>query len=314
MKKIIAVIGATGAQGGGLARAILNDPSSPFSVRAITRNPNSEQSHKLAEQGAEVVHGDLDNPDSLKIAFNGAYGAFCVTNFWEHFSPEKEFSQAINMAVAAKSEGVEHVVWSTFTDTREWIPVSNNNMPTLLGKYNIPHFDAKGEANIEFMKRGVPTTYLLTSFFWENFIYFGMGPQRGEDGILTITLPMGDKKLSGIGREDIGKCVYGIFKNPEKFINKTVGIAGEHISGVDMAKAMTKAFGEEVSYNEVTPDIYRSFGFPGADELGNMFQVKRDFNELYCNERSVEESHFLNPEIQNFQQWLQNNATKIAVK
>lgn len=313
MKKIIAVTGATGAQGGGLARAILNDPDGPFALRAITRNVNSEQALKFAELGAEVVQADLDDVESLKNAFKGAYGAFCVTNFWEHFSPEKEIAQAINLAVAAKAEGVSHVVWSTFTDTREFLPIDNDTMPTLGDKYNVPHLDGKGEANKEFTNRGIPTTLLLTSFYWDNFIYFGMGPQRGEDGVLAFAMPMGDKKLPGIGREDIGKCTYGVFKQPEKYIGKTVGVAGEHISGYDMAKLMTKAFGEEVRYNAVPADVYRSFGFPGADDLGNMFQVKRDFNELYCNERSVEESRSLNPELQNFEEWLQDNVKNIAI-
>ena len=314
MKKIIAVIGATGAQGGGLARAILNDSNSPFALRAVTRNPNSEAALELAKRGAEVVQADLDDVESLKNAFKGAYGAFCVTNFWEHFSPEKEISQAINMAEAAKSEGVSHVVWSTFTDTRKWVPLSDNRMPTLLGKYKVPHLDSKGEANEEFTKRGLPVTFLLTSFYWDNFIYFGMGPQRGEDGVLAFAMPMGDKKLPGIGKEDIGKCAYGIFKHPDKYLYNTVGIAGEHITGAEMAEAMSKAIGEKVRYNDVPADVYRSFGFPGAEDLGNMFQVKRDFNDLYCKERDLEESHSLNPEIQNFQQWLNDNAKLIPIQ
>lgn len=314
MKKIIAVTGATGAQGGGLARAILNDSSSPFALRAITRNPKSEAALALAEMGAEVIQADLDNVESLKAAFEGAYGAFCVTNFWEHFSPEKEYQQAVNLAEAAKASGVEHVVWSTFTDTREWIPLSDDSMPTLQGKYKVPHLDAKGEANNEFTKRGLPVTFLLTSFYWDNMIYFGMAPQRGDNGVLSFAFPMGDKKLPGIGREDIGKCTYGIFKNPEKYIGKTVGIAGDHLSGYEMADALSEAFGEEVRFNDVPADVYRSFGFPGADDLGNMFQVKRDFNTEFCNERNLEESQLLNPGLQNFRQWLQDNAKQIPIK
>jgi uncharacterized protein YbjT (DUF2867 family) len=314
MKKIIAVIGATGAQGGGLARAILNDKDGQFLLRAVTRNANSEQAKLFASQGAEVVEADLDNVESLKSAFKGAYGAFCVTNYWEHFSPEKEFQQAVNLADASKAEGVKHVVWSTFTDTRNWISLDDDSMPTLMGKYKVPHLDAKGESNIEFTNRDLRVTFLLTSFYWDNFIYFGMGPQRGQDGILAFAMPMGDKKLPGIGREDIGKCAYGIFKNPISYIGKTVGVAGEHISGYDMAKALTNAIGEEVRYNEVPADVYRSFGFPGADDLGNMFQVKRDFNEAYCNERSVDESRDLNPELQNFEQWLSDNVKNIPIQ
>jgi len=119
-KKIIAVVGATGAQGGGLVRAILSDASGGFTARAITRNVNSDKARELTKQGAEVVAADVDSLESLKKAFQGAYGAFCVTFFWEHFSPQKEFAQAKAMATAAKHDGLEHVIWSTFEDTRKW--------------------------------------------------------------------------------------------------------------------------------------------------------------------------------------------------
>ena len=112
-KKTIAVVGATGAQGGGLIRAILADPSGGFAARALTRDPNGAKAKELAKLGAEVVAADVDDVDSLKKAFAGAHGAFCVTFFWDHYSPEKELKQARAMAQAAKSAGVEHVVWST---------------------------------------------------------------------------------------------------------------------------------------------------------------------------------------------------------
>ena len=103
------------------------------------------------------------------------------------------------------------------------MPLGDDRMPTLMGKYKVPHFDAKGEADHLFADLGVPTTFLLTSFYWDNLIHFGMGPKRGPDGKLAITLPMGDKKLPGIAAEDIGKCAYGIFKKGGEFIGKTVG-------------------------------------------------------------------------------------------
>src|SRR5437762_663146 len=177
-KKIIAVVGATGAQGGGLVRAILNDKQGGFAARAITRDPNSDKAKALADEGAEVVAADVDNAKSLEKAFEGAHGAFCVTFFWAHFKPEKEISQARNMAQAAKDAGVRHVIWSTLEDTRKSIPLSDDRMPTLMGKYKVPHFDAKGEANAIFTELGVPTTFLLTSVYWENFIHFGMGPEK----------------------------------------------------------------------------------------------------------------------------------------
>jgi uncharacterized protein YbjT (DUF2867 family) len=312
-KKIIAVIGATGAQGGGMVRAIQADKSGSFAARAITRNPNAEKAQALRAAGAEVVGADIDKPETLGKAFAGAYGAFCVTNFWEHFSAEREVTQARNMAQAAKDAGLQHVIWSTLEDTRKWVPLEDNRMPTLQGKYKVPHFDGKGEADQIFRDLGVPTTFLLTAFYWENLIYFGMGPQRGPDGTLAITLPMDDKKLPSIAVGDIGKAAYGIFKRGREFINKTVGIAGQHMTGAEMAGALTRALGQEVRYNNVPPEVYRSFGFPGADDLGNMFQFNRDFNEYFVGARDLGFTRTLNPELQTFEQWLAKHKDQIPL-
>ena len=311
--KIIAVTGSTGAQGGGLIRAILAHPNGGFSARALTRDPESEKAQALAAQGVEVVKADLDDEASLAAAFSGAYGAYCLTNFWEHFSPDKEIEQAGNLARAAKTAGVSHVIWSTLEDVRDFVPLSDDRMPTLQGKYKVPHFDAKGEANHFFTESGVPTTLLNTSFYWENLIYFGMGPQAGEDGSLAITFPLGDKKLAGIAAEDIGACAYGIFAADQEFINKTVSIAGGHLSGQEMADSLSRALGRDVSYNAVSPDTYRSFGFPAADELGNMFQFNADFSEQYCAARDLDATRKLNPGLKSFDDWLAVNASKIPL-
>jgi len=311
-KKIIAVVGATGAQGSGLAKAILSDPNGGFTARVLTRDVSSDKAKELAKLGAEVVAADVDSVESLKNAFRGAYGAFCVTFFWEHFSPEKEIAEAKAMAEAAKHAGLQHVIWSTLEDTRKWVPLGDNRMPTLHGKYKVPHFDGKGEADKVFTELGVPTTFLLTSFYWDNFIYSGMGPKKGPDGELAITFPMGDNKLPGIAAEDIGKCAYGIFKRGRELVGKTVGIAGEHLSGKEMAAAFSKALGREVRYNAIEPDVFRTFG-PGADEAGNMFQFKRDFNDVYCGARNLAQSRALNPELQTFAQWLAVNGKRISV-
>jgi uncharacterized protein YbjT (DUF2867 family) len=310
-KKILAVIGATGAQGGGLVNAILNDPNGGFVPRAITRNVNSDKAKSLAEKGAGVVQADLDDTASLKKAFKGAYGAFCVTNYWEHYSPEKERVQAKNLAEAAKDAKVSHAVWSTLEDSREWVPLDDDRMPTLMGNYKVPHFDAKGESNKFFTEAGVPTTFMIASFYWDNFIYFGMGPQKGPDGKLAITFPLGDKKLAGISSDDIGKCAYGIFKSGDKYIGKTIGIAGDHLTGEEMAEKFTKAMGKEIHYNSVPPDVFRSFGFPGAEDVGNMFQFHRDFQKDYLEIRDIERTKSINPELKNFDQWLNENKSKI---
>ena len=312
-KKIIAVVGATGAQGGALVRAMLAHRDGPFAARALTRKPESDKAQALAAEGIEVVAADLDDPATLERAFAGSYGAFCITNFWEHFSPERELAQATNMARAAKTAELQHVVWSTLEDTRKWIPLSDDRMPTLGGKYKVPHFDAKGEADQVFRDLGVPTTFLLTSFYWENFIYFGAGPQRMPDGTLAITMAMDQKKLPGIAVEDIGKCAYTIFERGREFIGKTVAIAGEHLSGTEMAAALTRALGREVRYNAISADAYRGLGFPGADDMGNMFQFNRDFNDYFAGVRDTAFARSLNPELQTFEQWLARHKNEIPL-
>jgi uncharacterized protein YbjT (DUF2867 family) len=309
---VIAVVGATGAQGGGLVRAILADKDSRFTARAITRNVNSDKAKALAASGAEVVAANVDDEVSLRRAFEGAYGAFWVTFFWDHLSVEREQAEAAAMARAAKATGVQHVIWSTLDDTRKFIPLDDPRMPTLHGKYKVPHFDGKGEADQYFRDAGVPTTFLLTVFYWDNFIYFGAGPKAGPDGTLALTMPMGDKKLPSMAAEDIGKCAYGIFQRPD-LIGRTVGIAGGHLTGEQMAAGMSKALGVPVRYTDVPPEVYRSFGFPGADDMGNMFQFKRDFNEYYCNSRSIEFARSLNPALQSYEQWLAANAKAIPL-
>lgn len=313
-KKIIAVVGATGAQGGGLVRAILNDPQGGFAVRAITRDVNSEKSRALAALGAEVVAADLGDADSIRTAFQGAYGAYCVTFFWAHFSPEREFAEATNMARAAAEASLQHVIWSTLENTLKWVPLEDNRMPTLMGKYKVPHFDSKGQADHVFTDLGVPTTFLLTSFYWDNFIGFGMGPKKGPDGHLAITLPMGEKKLPGIAAEDIGRCAYGVFQRGTSLVSQYVGIAGEHLTGAQMAEAFARALGQPVAYNAVEPAIYRTFGFPGAEDLGNMFQFKRDFEDYFCGARSLSVSRELNPALLSFDQWLADNKASIPLE
>ena len=313
-KKIIAVVGATGAQGGGLARAILADKSSEFKVRALTRNVNSDKAKALADASAEVVAADVDNVENLKKAFDGAYGVYAITFFWEHFSPEKEMQHAKNIAEAAKQAEVKHVIWSSLDDTRKWIPLSDDRMPTLQNNYKVPHFDAKGESNKFFLETGVPTTIFNTVFYWENFVYFGQGPKKQPDGKIVFSMPMADKKLPSISSEDIGKCAYGIFKAGDEYKGKTIGIAGGKLTGEQFAESFSKAFGEDVVYSPVTPEVFRGFGFPGADDMGNMYQFKAEFEEDYCNSRSIDLAKKLNPDLLSFDSWLEQNKSKIPLE
>ena len=310
-KKVIAVVGATGAQGGGLVRAILADPNGGFECRAITRDPGKDQARALAAKGADVVKADLDDVDSLKKAFAGAYGAYCVTNFWEHLSGEKEKTQAKNMAEAARTAGLRHVIWSTLEDTRKLMAPSDTRMPMLQEKYRVPHFDAKAEANAYFA--GLPVTYLVTSFYWDNLYAFGLGPKKGDDGVYGWTFPMGNSRLAGIAAEDIGKVAYGIFKAGPQYIGKTVGIAGENLTLGQMSEKLSKGLGIVVKYHAVEADAYRGFGFPGADEMGNMFQVYRDFEKEVLGARNIDVTRSLNPSVQTFDEWLAANKSKIPL-
>jgi uncharacterized protein YbjT (DUF2867 family) len=309
-KKIIAVVGSTGSQGGGLAEAILSDPNGGFAVRAITRDPSKDKAKALAAKGAEVVNANLDDVETLKEAFQGAYGVYAVTNFWEHFSAEKEKTQAKNVADAAKAAGVKHVIWSTLEDTRKLMTPDDKRMPMLQEKYRVPHFDGKAEADAHFA--GLPVTYLVTSFYWDNLYMFGLAPKKDETGQYAWTFPMGNSKLAGMAAEDIGKTAYGIFKAGQQYIGKTVGIVGENLTLQEMSEKLAKGLGlDSVKYNAVDADVYRGFGFPGADEMGNMFQVYRDFEKEVLDARSADVARSLNPQLQTFDQFVAKNKGKI---
>lgn len=312
-KKIIAVVGATGAQGGGLVRAILADQGGDFAVRAITRKPDSDAARALARQGADVVAGDADTPSGLDAAFAGAYGVFCVTNFWEHFSAEREGAQATEMARATRRAGVTHVIWSTLEDTRELVPLDDPRLPTLHGQYKVPHFDAKGQVDRVFTSEAAPTTFLRAAFYWENFIYFGLGPRKNPDGSVVLAMPLGGVKLPGIAAGDIGKCAYGIFRQGTGTVGQYLGVTGEVLSGPEMAAKMGAAMGYTIAFQDVPFGVFRGLGFPGAEDLGNMFEYQALAGEAFSRSRDVALSRALNPTLQSFDTWLAANASRIPM-
>lgn len=306
-ERIIAVTGATGHQGGGVVRAILNNTNGGFTARALTRDPNSDKAKALAALGAEVVQADLYDQASVRRAFEGAYAAYCATFFWAHMSPEKEFEEAQSLADAASDAGLQHVIWSTLEDTRKFFALDDDRIPTLLERYKVPHFDVKGEADALFERTEIPTTYMLASFYWDNLLAPGSGPQPDANGNLTLSMPLADKKLAGIAADDIGKCAYGIFKRGPSLAGQRIGIAGEQLTGQEMAEKFSKALGRPVKYNAIAPDVFRSFGFPAAAEIGNMFQFYSEFADDVNRTRDVAKSRELNPELQNFDEWLSRN-------
>jgi uncharacterized protein YbjT (DUF2867 family) len=140
-----------------------------------------------------------------------------------------------------------------------------------------------------------------------------MGPKAGPDGELAITFPMGEAPLPGIAAEDIGKCALGLFAQGAATIGRTVAIAGGQPTCAQMAASLGRALGKPVRYHDVPPEVYRGFGFPGADDLGNMFQYYRDFSREFARPRDVAASRALNPALLDFDGWLAKYATRIPL-
>ncbi|WP_105969078.1 NmrA/HSCARG family protein [Streptomyces geranii] len=313
-KKIIVVTGATGAQGGGVARAILADADSGFAVRALTRDPASPAAKELADLGAEVVPADFYDEPSVHKAFDGAYGAFLVTNFWAHGSAAKETEEIEVLVRASKQAGLRHVVWSTLEDTRELLPLADDRMPVLQGAYNVPHFDAKGAGNELFRQAGVPTTFLNTTFYFQGFLQ-GFGPQRAEDGVLALTLPFEEGKLlAGVDVADIGRTALAVLKGGEQYIGSTIGLAGDHLTGAQYAAKLAAAIGEPVRFQSVPYDVFRTLDLPAAEEIANMFQYYGDFDQKFTGARDLDRLRRLNPALTSFDAWLAENASRIEVK
>jgi uncharacterized protein YbjT (DUF2867 family) len=312
-KPLITIFGATGAQGGGLARALLGDGRRDFRVRAVTRQPGGAAARALSERGAEIVAADLDDPASVERAMQGAHGAFCVTNFWAHGSAERELAQAHTLAEAARRARLRHVVWSTLEDTRRFVEPDGRTLPLLQGRFNVPHFDAKGEADQAFIGRGLPLTRLLTSFYWDNLVHFGLQPRRGADGRLCFVLPMGDAALPGIAAGDIGACAAALFRQGDAAIGRKLGIAGEHLSGAQMAQALARALGEPVRHLSPSRADYAAMGFAAADEMASMFRFKQDFEAEYRAARDVAATRRLHPGLLDFAGWLDANAAGLPV-
>jgi uncharacterized protein YbjT (DUF2867 family) len=291
---VVTVLGATGTQGGAVARALLADGA--FTVRAVTRDAASPKAQILAGLGAHVMEASLTDEGGLRRAFDGAYGAFLVTPYWEHRSPARELAEVENLISAAQASGLRHVIWSTLEDTREAIAAADDRMPFIGDGYRVPHFDVKGgAADALFAKSGLPTTYLLLSFFWDNLLTLAR-PQRDPDGTLALHLPLGDTAVAGMASDDIGQAVLRVLRRPSETIGATVPVAGEHLTGEQMAAALSTVLGEPVAYRPPSHDQFRGLGFPGADELGNMFQYYAEFSGAYRGLREREATRAFNPD------------------
>ncbi len=307
--KVIAVLGATGTQGGAVARALLADGE--FGVRAVTRDAASSKARALTDLGADVVEADLTDEGSLRTAFDGACGAFLVTPYWEHRSPARELAEVENLISAAQAAGLQHVVWSTLEDTREVILAGDDRMPMIEGGYRVPHFDVKGgAADGLFAKSGLPTTYLLMSFYWDNLLAL-QKPQRDPDGTLALHLPIGDTAIAGASSDDIGQAVLQVLRRPAETMGATIPVVSDHLTGEQIAAALGTVLGEPVAYRPPTPDQVRALGFPGADELGNMFQYYTEFPGSYLGRRDLEAARTFNPDPLSLTDFLAAHRTEL---
>lgn len=290
MKKIILVTGATGAQGGSVARVLLDNKQ--FAVRVLTRNVQSAQAQVLEAAGAEIVAGDFDDVESLQRALQGVYGVFGVTNFWEHF--EKEFQQGKNLINAVKEAGVQHFVYSSLKD---YHGLSG-------GTLSVPHCDIKAALKNYAKELQLPATFTEVAFYYENFLTF-FPLQKDGQGSFFFGFPQGDTKLSMFSVEDLGGVVAAVFDHPNEYIGRTVGVVAEDLTCAEYAQIMSKVLEWDVYFNYIPRDVYAGFGFPGAEELANMFEVQR----LYILNRQLDliESYGLNPGMQRFESWLKKH-------
>ncbi len=252
-KKLIAVIGATGQQGGAVVRAL--QAQGQFKVRALTRYPAKHRG--LAD---EVVEADLDRPETLKAAFAGAHGVFLVTNFWEQGTDE--FKQATAAVRAAKEAGVKHFVWSTLPDVEA---ISG-------GKLHVPHFTGKAKVDRIVKEAGFAHhTFVIAPFFYQNLVGL-MAPQKQQDGSLGWALPV-DPAVRGIHMGDIteiGSIVAGAFAHPDQAGNgEYLPLVGDFMSFNEIVDTLNRQ-GHEFSFKRIPTEVFATL-FPGAPEIAATF-------------------------------------------
>lgn len=297
---LITVFGAAGRQGGALVRSILADPRRRFRVRAVTRRRAAVG--RLAVAGAEVCEADLDAWPSVERAMRGAHGAFCVTGSWGA-SPERELARAHALAKAAEHAGVAHVVWSTCEDTRDFVR-PELSLPAHRGGYRVPAFDAKGEGNRAFVERGLPVTLLYAALDWDDLLRIALKRTQRPDGAQALLLPFGTAKFPGMAAEDVGACALAIFAAGDDTIGKSIGIAGEHLDGAQIAQRLTAALGRRVVHVPLSRQAHAAMDRPRAAEIANLFQFAHDFEHCYRSARSVSFARELHPATLDFAAWL----------
>jgi uncharacterized protein YbjT (DUF2867 family) len=257
-KKLIAVIGATGQQGGGVLGAL--QAREGFKARALTRNPDKHR--ELAE---EVVEADLDQPETLDAAFEGAHGVFLVTNFDARARSEEgtnELKQATAAVRAAKDSGVKHFVWSTLPDVEA---ISG-------GKFNAPHFTGKARIDPIVKEAGFANhTFVIPPFYYQNLVG-ALAPQKQANGSVGWALPLDpDARCIHMGDiRELGNIVAGAFTHPDQAGDgEYLPLVGDFMSFNEIVETLNRQ-GHEFSFKQVPKELFATL-FPGAAEIGEMF-------------------------------------------
>lgn len=296
-KKVIVVTGATGQQGGSVVRFLLEDGT--FSVRALTRNADSDQAKELAAKGVEVVTGNLHDVEGLKKAFTGAYGVFGTTNFWDpkEGGYEKEIQQGKNLIDAAKAANVSHFVWSTLEDTD---PIK------------VPHFDSKARIDDYLQASGVPRTSLYTSFYYENFTGWFKLSKNAEGGIEANWPPifLSDGPIPAFAVADTGAFALGAFKNPKEWIGKDIGAVAEIITPRGVVKTLSEISGKPIKLTEID-----QAAFEKSKEIQGLHEFHLNMKWFYYKNgnpgRDFEQTKKLYPQVQSFETWAKAHINEI---
>ena len=246
--KIIAVVGATGAQGGGIAEGDPRRQEEP----TIRSEPHEgcqfgTKAKELAASGAEVVAADRMTRRASNGRSRAPMGHLRDVFLGPLLAGEGNSAGGHHGAGAAKTAGLQHVIWSTLEDTRKWVPLERRPDADADGQVQGAALRRQGRGGPDLHGAGVPTTFLLTSFYWDNLIHFGMGPRTRARRQTRLHLPMGDKKLPGIAAEDIGKCAYGIFKRGREFIGRPWASRASTSPARRWRGGLTQALGKEVA-------------------------------------------------------------------
>ena len=261
-KALIAVTGATGQQGGGVVRAL--QASGQFKVRALSRNPAKH--HGLAD---EVVEADLNRPETLDAAFEGAHGVFLVTNFWEEGTDE--LKQAKGAVRAAKAAGVTHFIWSTLPNVEA---ISG-------GKFDVPHFTGKAKIDRIVQEAGfVNHTFVIPPLYYQN-LFGALAPQEQADGSVGWALPL-DPDVRCIHMGDIselGNIVAGAFAHPDEAGNgEYLPLVGDFMSFNEIVDTLNRQ-GHNFSFGQVPKEAFAPL-FPAAAEVAEQFSYCQAYTYL----------------------------------